>query len=64
MVAAVHFRQTALRTDKPLSQVAATEFPTHCIPANLKRYLYISDRRGRKCLLPEFYEFPMYLLLR
>jgi len=64
LLAAVHFLQTTLRTDKPLSQVAATQFPTRCIPANLKRYLYISDRRGRKRLLPDRYEFLIYRLLR
>jgi TnpA family transposase len=64
LLAAVHFLQAAFRQDKPISQSASRHFPTRCIPANLRRYLYAPDARGRKCLLLDRYEFMIYRLLR
>jgi TnpA family transposase len=64
LLSAVHFLQAAFRQDKPLSPSASRHFPTRCIPANLRRYLYAPDARGRKCLLPDRYEFMIYRLLR
>lgn len=64
LLAAVQFLQRVFRQEKSLAQSPAAQIPVRCIPANLRRYLYAPDTRGRKRLLPDRYEFLVYRLLR
>ena len=64
LLEAIQFLITAWQKGKPLSHYPVEQFPVHCIPESLKRYLYTTNPQGHKCLRPDRYEFLVYRLLR
>jgi TnpA family transposase len=61
---AIEFLRTTFANDRSLRQIDRADFPTRCIPARDKRYLYDRDQAGHKQLIPDRYEDLVYRLLR
>lgn len=64
LIKSVEFLKTVFCQGRPLGYYQTDSFPVRFIPAAMQRYLFTHDRLGRKCLLPDRYEFLIYRLLR
>ncbi|MCH9664107.1 MAG: Tn3 family transposase, partial [Gammaproteobacteria bacterium] len=64
LIDATHFLKNAILEGKPLGQYAPDAFPMRFVPKQTRRYLYIPDDKGQKCLHPDRYEFLVYRRLR
>lgn len=64
LLEAVQFLQTVWRHGRSLGQQPTATLPLRWIPIKMRRYLYAQEPAGPKRLLPDRYEFLVYLLLR
>ena len=61
---AIQFLKDAFHKGRSLSKFPLAAFPLIFIPDTTKRYLFTNDVDGKKCLIPDRYEFLVYRLLR
>ncbi|MFC1659620.1 Tn3 family transposase [Pseudomonadota bacterium] len=64
LIEAVNFLKTVFAKEKPLKQYSYSQLPTEFIADNLKRYLYVKNKLGKKELSIDRYEFAVYRTLR
>jgi TnpA family transposase len=64
LLEAVTFLQNRIARGRALTQVDPQTIPTRCLPVRVKRYLYTRTTDGATQLLPDRYEFLIYMLLR
>ena len=64
LLEAAHLLQSRFRDGKSLRSVPSGKLPVQFIPDHIRRYLYTTDKKGRRRLSVDRYEFLVYRMLR